>query len=141
MGHAPQELTRAFAAALSATELECATSFFAEDGCFVTPDATAVRGLQGVRSILAQLTAGRVQLRVASQSGHTTGSLALCNERWTFTCAREDAAPFVRISDSTVLLRRCDRVWRLLIAAPWGIADADRHPFAALPWPRQKGAW
>jgi ketosteroid isomerase-like protein len=136
-GDTPQGLTRAFAAALSAAELECATSFFAEDGCFVTPDATAVRGRFGIRAILAQLTAGRAQLRVALKSVHTAGSIALCNERWTFTYThtREDATPFIQASDSTVLLRRCNRVWKLLIVAPWGIADADRHPFAAMPWP------
>jgi uncharacterized protein (TIGR02246 family) len=132
----PQGVTRAFAAALSAAELDRATSFFAEDGCFVTPDATAVRGRLGIRALLVQLTAGRVQLRVALKSVHTTGSIALCTERWTFIHARGDDAPFIRASDSAILLRRSNRAWRLLIAAPWGIADADRNPFAALPWPR-----
>jgi ketosteroid isomerase-like protein len=136
LGDVPQEVTRAFAGALSAAELDRAASFFADDGCFVTPDATAVRSPQGIRAILAQLTDGRVQLRVALKSMHTAGSMALCNERWTFTYAREDAAPFIQASDSTVLLRRSNRVWKLLIAAPWGIADADRHPFASMPWPR-----
>jgi uncharacterized protein (TIGR02246 family) len=133
---APQGLTRAFATALSAAELDHATSLFAEDGCFVTPNATAVRGREGIRAILAQLTAGRVQLRVELKSVYTAGSIALCKERWTFTYAREDAIPFIQASDSVVLLRRSNCIWRLLIAAPWGIADADRHPFAAMPWPR-----
>jgi limonene-1,2-epoxide hydrolase len=53
----PTEVTRAFAEALSAAELDRATSLFAEDGCFVTPDATAVHGRSGVRAILAQLIA------------------------------------------------------------------------------------
>jgi ketosteroid isomerase-like protein len=138
----PQEVTRAFADALSAADLDRAASFFADDGCLVTPDATAVHGPQGIRAsghqgiraILAQLTAGRVQLRVASKSVHTITSMALC----IFTYAREGAAPFIQVSDSTVLLRRQNRAWKLLIVAPWGIADADRHPFAAMPWPRQR---
>lgn len=133
---APQEVTRALAKALSAAELERALSLFDEDGCFVTPDATTVHGPQGIRAILSQLIAGRAQLRIESRSTRIAGSLALCGERWTFTYARGGTAPFVQGSDSTVLLRRSNRAWRLLIAAPWGIADADRLPFAAMPWPR-----
>jgi len=128
----PQALTRAFAAALSSAELDRALSLFAEDGCFVTPDATAVRGSQGIRAILSQLIASRVQLRVELKGTRMAGSMALCEECWVFTRARENAAPFVQASDSTVLLRRSSGAWRLLIAAPWGIADADRRPFAAM---------
>lgn len=132
----PQEVTRALAGALSAAELGRALSLFDEDGCFVTPDATAVRGLYGVRAILSQLIASRVQLRIEPRSTFTAGSLALCSERWTFTYSRGDAAPFVQGSDSAILLRRSNRAWKLLIAAPWAIAEADRLPFAAIPWPR-----
>ena len=132
----PQAVTPAFAAALSAAELDRAASFFAADGCFVTPDATAVRGRLGVRALLAQLTSGRVQLRVEPRSTRMAGSLALCTERWIFTYTRDGAAPFIQASDSAILLCRPSDTWRLLIVAPWGIADADRNPFAALPWPR-----
>jgi limonene-1,2-epoxide hydrolase len=133
---APQELTRAFAAALSAAELDCATSFFTADGSFVTPDATAVSGLRSIRAILFQLIASRVQLQVEPRSIRMSGGMVICNERWIFTYARDDAAPFILASDSAILLCRPSNTWRLLIAAPWGIADADRNPFAALPWPR-----
>ncbi len=128
---APQEVSRAFARELSSGRLGAAASFFASDAYFVTPDATAIRGRGGIRAILAQLIGCRVQLRVASQSMHTAGHMALCNERWTFNYNRSDAAPFARASDSTVLLRREERTWKLLIAAPWGLADADRHPFVS----------
>jgi uncharacterized protein (TIGR02246 family) len=133
---APQEVTHALAGALSAAELDRALSLFAEDGCFVTPDATAVRGPEGIRAILSQLIASRVQLRVEPESTRTAGSMAICKERWIFTYARDDTAPFIQASDSTVLLRRSNHVWRLFIAAPWGIADADRRPFASMPWSR-----
>jgi uncharacterized protein (TIGR02246 family) len=135
---APEEITRSLAMALSAAELDRALSLFDEDGCFVTPDATAVRGPQGIRAILSQLIASRVQLRIEPRSTRTAGSLALCRERWAFTHAREGAVPLVQASDSTALLRRSSGVWRLLIAAPWGIADADRRPFGSMPWPRTR---
>jgi ketosteroid isomerase-like protein len=135
-GQAPQKVTRAFAGALGAADLDRALSFFDEDGCFITPDVTAVRGLQGIRAILSQLIASRAQLQVEPRSTSTAGSLALCGERWTFIYDRGNAAPFVQGSDSTILLRRSNRAWRLLIAAPWGIADADRLPFVGMPWPQ-----
>jgi uncharacterized protein (TIGR02246 family) len=122
----PQEVTRAFAGALSAAELDRATSLFADDGCFVTPDATTVHGRHGVGVILAQLIAGHAQLRVAPKSVHVAGNMALCSERWAFTYACKEVRPFTQASDSTVLLRRSDRVWKLLLVAPWHIVDADR---------------
>jgi uncharacterized protein (TIGR02246 family) len=124
----PQEITRAFAEALSAAELDRAASLFADDGCFVTPDATAVHGRQGVRAILAQLVAGHVQLRVAQKSVYVAGSTAFCSERWAFTYACKEASPFTQVSDSTVLLRCSDRMWQLSIVAPWHIMDADQYP-------------
>jgi uncharacterized protein (TIGR02246 family) len=128
----PQELTRAFAEALSAAELDRAVSLFADDGCFVTPDATAVHGRRGVKAILAQLTASQVQLRVAQKSVYVAGGMALCRERWAFTYACKDASPFTQVSDSTVLLRRSDRVWQFSIVAPWHIMGADQYPFASM---------
>lgn len=129
----PQEVTCAFAGALSAAELDRAISLFADDGCFVTPDATTVHGCHGVRAILAQLIAGHAQLRVTSKSTHIAGSMALCSERWAFTYACQDVSPFTQAADSTVLLRRSNRVWKLLFVAPWHIVDADRYPFAPMP--------
>lgn len=129
----PQEVTRAFAGALSAAELDRAISLFADDGCFVTPDATTVHGHHGVRTILAQLIVSHAQLRVAPKSVHIAGNIALCSERWAFTYACKEVSPFTQASDSTVLLRRSDRAWKLLFVAPWHIVDADRYPFASMP--------
>lgn len=126
----PQEVTRVFAEALSAAELDRAASLFADDGCFVTPDATAVHGRRGVRAVLAQLTAGRVQLRVAQKSVYVAGSMALCSERWAFTYACKDTSPFTRVSDFMVLLRRSDRVWQLIFVAPWHITTPPIAPSA-----------
>ncbi len=136
IGHAPQKLTRAFAGALSATQLDRAVSMFAAGGCFVTPDVTAVRGQEAIRSTLAQLTAGRVRLRIAPRNVYVAAGLALCNERWTFSHLRPDGVPFERSSEAAVLLCRSNCAWKLLIVAPWGIADADRQPFASMPWPK-----
>ncbi len=129
----PQEVTHALAGALSAAELDRAISFFADNGCFVTPDATTVHGRHGVRAILAQLIASHAQLRVAPKRVHLARGMALCSERWAFTYACKEISSFTRASNSTVLLRRSDRVWKLLFVAPWHIVDANRYPFTSMP--------
>lgn len=126
----PQGVTRAFAEALSAAELDEAASLFADDGCFVTPDATVVYGRYGIRAILAQLTAGHVQLRVASKTVHMAGRMAFCKERWAFTYACSHASPFTQTSDSTVLLRQHDRRWKLFVVAPWHAVNAGQYALA-----------
>jgi uncharacterized protein (TIGR02246 family) len=132
----PQKVTRTFAEALSAAELDRAASLFADDGRFVTPDATVVHGRRGVREILAQLTASHVQLRVAQKQVYVAGNIALCSERWAFTYACKEVSPFTQTSDSTVLLGCSDRMWRFSIVAPWHIVDVDQYLFASMPPPR-----
>lgn len=129
----PQAATRAFAEALNAAEPDRAASFFADGGCFVTPDATAVRGHRGIRELLAQLTASRVQLGITLGSVHMTGNTALCSERWVFTHLGGDAEPFVRASNSSVLLRRSRRMWQLSIVAPWHAVSAGQQPVSPTP--------
>jgi uncharacterized protein (TIGR02246 family) len=129
----PRAVTRAFTEALSAAELDRAASLFADDGCFITPDATAIRGRRGVRAVLAQLTAGHVQLRVTPGSVQMAGDMALCTERWDFTYSGRDTGPYTQVSESTVLLRRSDRGWQLSIVAPWHIVSADQDPFSSTP--------
>jgi len=127
------EVTRGFAEAISAAQLDRATSLFAEDGCFITPDATTIQGRRGIKEILAQLTASQVRLSVAPEGISVTGNTALCHERWTFTYTPVHADPYTRISRSTVLLRRFDREWRLIVVAPW-------HLVASVEFDRAGGA-
>lgn len=125
------EVTRAFAAAISAGELDRATSLFAEDCRFVTPDATTVHGRGGIKEILAQLTASRVRLHVAPEDIHVTGSTALCRERWSFTYAPDQARPYHRVARSTVLLHRSGGRWRLTVVAPWHVIESPtRDPLS-----------
>jgi len=134
---APQQVSCAFAHALSAGDLDVAASLFATDACFVTPDATAIHGIEGIRAVLTQLTASRAQLEVMPYGMHKARGLALCNERWTLTYDRTAATPLARTSDATVLLRRRSTAWELLTVAPWGLADGRiGTPSSRPPWRR-----
>ena len=126
----PEQVTLAFVAAHNAGELDTAASFFARDACFLTPDATAIRGREEIRAVLAQLIASRAEIQVEGQSMLTAGEMALSTQRWTIRSGDVDSR-FVRSSNSTILLRRLERTWKLLILAPWGLGGAARDRFVA----------
>jgi ketosteroid isomerase-like protein len=126
----PEQVTLAFVAAHNAGELDTAASFFARDACFLTPDATAIRGREEIRAVLAQLIASRAEIQVEDQSMLTAGEMALSTQRWTMRSGGA-SAPFVQTSNATVLLRRLECSWKLAILAPWGLGGAARDRFVA----------
>jgi ketosteroid isomerase-like protein len=127
----PERATLAFVAAQNAGELDAAASFFARDACFLTPDATAIRGREEIRGVLAQLIASSAKIQVEGQSMLTAGEMALSTQRWTMRSGGIDA-PFVQTSNATVLLRRLECSWKLAILAPWGLGGAARDRFVAV---------
>jgi ketosteroid isomerase-like protein len=126
----PEQVSPALAEALEGGDLDVAASFFAREACFLTPDATAIRGREDIRPILAQLIASRVQIRIEVQSTLVAGDMAIATERWTMHTKGTGAEPFVQTSGATVLLRHLERTWKLMIVAPWGLRGADLHRFA-----------
>jgi uncharacterized protein (TIGR02246 family) len=113
----PEHVSRAFADALAAGDHHAAVSCFARDACFLTPDATVIRGRSEIRPIIAQLIAMRFELEVEMRTILRVGDTALSSERWT---TRLGAAPLVQTSCATAVMKRVDGGWRLLVAAPWG---------------------
>jgi ketosteroid isomerase-like protein len=117
---APERALLSFVEAINAGELDAAASHFAKDAYLLTPDATAIHGRDGIRSILAQLIARRTQIQV--QLGHmlTVGAVALSSGRWTLRSAGVEESVFAQASKPTVVLHRIEGDWKLAIAAPWG---------------------
>ncbi len=126
----PERATLAFVEAQNGGNLDAAASFFARDACFLTPDATAIRGREEIRAVLAQLIASRAKIQVEGQSMLTAGEMALSVQRWTMRSGGV-GTPFAQTSSSTVLLRRLECSWKLLIVAPWGLGGAARDRFVA----------
>jgi uncharacterized protein (TIGR02246 family) len=115
----PEHACRSFTRALGAGQLEVATACFTRDGCLVTPDATAVRGRESIRDVLAQLIARHTQVAVESSTVLATADVALAHERWTIRSDGAEGASFVQRSAPTLVLRRVEGDWKLAIAAPW----------------------
>jgi ketosteroid isomerase-like protein len=117
---APQQSTVAFAEAINRGDLDAAGHCFAKDACLLTPDATAIRGRNEIRPILAQLIARRSQIEIQASSVLVAGEVALGSERWRIRSAGADGAVFEQISSPKLVLRRVEDIWKLAIAAPWG---------------------
>jgi ketosteroid isomerase-like protein len=115
-----KQVSPAFAAALSAGDLDAASACFARDGCLITPDATTVHGRQSIRSILHQLIAMRPTVTVTQRSLLVAGEVAIAGEDWTIRVEAADGTRFAQQSPSTAVLRRVEDTWKLQIAAPWG---------------------
>jgi ketosteroid isomerase-like protein len=116
----PEESLLAFAAALRRGELDRAAACFASDACFLTPDATIIRGRAEIAEILSQLRATGVRIEVEIRAAALrAGETALTAERWTVRAGPADAA-LTRSFDSRTVLRRFGSDWRVLFVAPWG---------------------
>jgi uncharacterized protein (TIGR02246 family) len=115
----PQRLLLDFIAALNREDLEAATRCFARDACFLTPDATAIRGRDSIRSFLAQLIAAEHRFEADLGTTVIADDVALCRDRLKTVTAASTGAPFEQHSQSTAVLRHRERSWRLQVLAPW----------------------
>lgn len=115
----PQQLFLAFTAALNREDLEAATACFARDVCLLTPDATAIRGRDSIRSFLAQLIDAGQRLRADLGTAVIAGDVALCHNRLKTVTAASTGAPFEQHSLATAVLSRPEGDWRVQILAPW----------------------
>ena len=118
---APAKARAAFLAALRGGDARRAVSHLARDACFVTPDATVVRGRPDIAAILAQLTATGMELEAEPLvPALIAGDTALCPERWTVISAGEGNESLVRAFVSRSVMVRIEGDWKFLILAPWG---------------------
>lgn len=112
----------AFVHTLNSGDLNRATSCFARDACLITPDATSIYGREGIRPVLAQLIARRIEIRVESSNVVVAGDTALASERWTIRSSGVEGSRFEQALSPTLVLRHIEGRWKLAVAAPWGPA-------------------
>lgn len=115
----PETCSLAFVRALVTADLDAAGACFVRDACFITPDATAIRGREDIRAVLAQLIAMRPRIAVETRSVLQGGDAALLTERWRIALGPDSGAP-VRCAEALFVARRVEQAWKLAVAAPWG---------------------
>jgi ketosteroid isomerase-like protein len=117
----PAEARIEFLRALHAGNRKAAVACMARDACFVTPDATVIRGRPDIAAILGQLTATGMELDAEPLcSALIAGNTAVSPERWSVTSAGEGAERLVQTFASRSIMIRAEGTWRFLILAPWG---------------------
>lgn len=120
----PEQALDAFVEAVCRGDREGAAACFAREACFVTPDATTIRGRSGIRRILGQVCAMGIELEVQLLAAPLiAGDTALSSELWTVqsgAASEREASPLAQTFTSKTVLQRVEGGWKLLLAAPWG---------------------
>ena len=111
-------------AAINAGQLALAADCFARDACLLTPDATAIRGREEIRRILAQLIDLRTRIELLESNVLSGADVATLIQRWRIISPGVGSRAFVQETRPLLALRRLERNWKLAIAAPWGWRSA-----------------
>lgn len=117
---AAEHCFRDFAVALGIGDLDAATACFARDACLITPDATAVRGRNSIRPVLAQLILVRTEIVHQVSSVLIAADTALFRGRWTIRSNGVGRARFEQVTTPILVAHRIEAEWKLQIVAPWG---------------------
>lgn len=122
----PENASLALVRAIGNGDLDAAARCFARDACFVSPDASTIRGRDEIRPVLAQMIGVDTQIEVEASSVLSAGEVALGSERWQISFRDVHGTPFRQTSPANMVLRRIGGSWTLVIAAPWGWGRYDR---------------
>jgi uncharacterized protein (TIGR02246 family) len=117
----PEQVSVEFAKAISAGDLDGAAGLFAEDACFLAADGQRIHGRAAIRGVLEQLLVSRPAMEVEIEEMIAVGAIAIGSERWKMKLQGPDGNPVRQSSRSTVVFRRSEQEWELLIDAPWGL--------------------
>jgi uncharacterized protein (TIGR02246 family) len=122
----PEQVSLAFAQAITAQDLDAAAGSFAEDACFLTAEGHQVRGRHNIRSVLEQLLVKHPRMEVEIDSMIVVGSTAVGSEHWRMHFEPDGHDSFEISGTSTVMFRQSERGWELCLDAPWGLSRSRR---------------
>lgn len=111
---------RQLADAIARGELERAGECFAREACFLTPDATAIRGRDSIRPVLRQLIAQGTQIEVLAEARLGAPGLELTSQRWRISTPGRGEKGFTQVTQALFVSGLVEHRWKLTIVAPWG---------------------
>jgi ketosteroid isomerase-like protein len=115
----PSDTALAFFEALNSGEPATAAALFSVDGCFVTPDGTAVAGAAGLRAIFSQMIELEVRLEVESLGYHQAGDICLVGGRLRCRMGTGNGGTVEPLVRPRLVFRRARPSWKLAIVALW----------------------
>jgi uncharacterized protein (TIGR02246 family) len=116
-----KQLSRSYAAAANAGDLDALCACYADNATFVGPDGNAASGKAAIREILAGFLASKPSMQFEHVYVYESGDTALARGKWTLTSTGPDGTPSTMSGSSIEVLRRePDGSWRYMIDHPWG---------------------
>jgi uncharacterized protein (TIGR02246 family) len=108
-----------FVDALNRGDASVAVSLFSSEGCFITPDATVMRGRSALLGVFEQLVAARPQIEVQAASSVLVGDLAYVWGAWRYSSAGVSER-YERDLSPRLVAQRAGGRWELTIVQLWG---------------------
>ena len=116
----PLEAIDAFSLAIAEGNARAAAGCFASEACLITPDATAIRGMEEIAAVLAQLTAGGTRIQIEITALQRAGKVA-CGQGHSRVVGRDARMePFEQHFPASFVLVEGEGTWRIQILCPWG---------------------
>jgi uncharacterized protein (TIGR02246 family) len=118
----PEELSKVFAEALSAGDLDGLVSLYEADGSFVPEPGHVATGHQAIREALAGFIALKPQLSAEVKTLVEAGDMAIATANWQLKGTGPDGNPVELAGQSVeVLGRQPDGTWLFKIDYPFGL--------------------
>ena len=119
----PEDLLRAFVAAINARDVAAAAELWLQDATIVGLDGHTTRGRDAIASALQALVDNEVTLDIELANVFTAGDVAIVLGTLTINGADADGRPFAQRSNSTVVYSRTAADgWRIALDVPWGLS-------------------
>jgi uncharacterized protein (TIGR02246 family) len=117
----PEELAAAFAAAISAGDVNAAVELWTDDATIVQPDGEALHGKPAVAAALRAIVDNGLRMEIDVSNVFVAGDAAVVVGALTLNGTHSEHGPFAQRSSSVVVYTRDPDGWRIAIDAPWGL--------------------
>lgn len=115
----PEETLEHFLEAIESGDSRPLPGLLCRDVCFITQDATAIRGRDRVAALVAQLMAAGIDVRSLSSYTLRIADFALVSAQWRLGLNAR-AASLLQTTEASLALSLREGSWKLLLVAPWG---------------------
>jgi uncharacterized protein (TIGR02246 family) len=121
----PAALSAAFAAAMSAGDLDAALELWLPDAAIIAADGRVIAGRDAVAPALRALIDNGVSLTIDLAAVYDAGETAIGTGTLTMSAGNGSAEAYEHSSEAVIVYRRVDGAgWRIALDAPWGLPTA-----------------
>jgi uncharacterized protein (TIGR02246 family) len=115
----PEEISKAFAAAINGGDIDGALDLWSEDAAIVGPDGAMTRGREAIAGVLQALIGNGANVHIELTGLYATADSALATG--TLRMSVPGHEPYEGEDSIVLYTRAADGSWRVAIDAPWGL--------------------